>query len=470
MSTSALHDALENYDFSGPESPLIKISRRLQLVREVTADTLDEFANENRSPLASESRTIAKARQLISDLEERKAELAEQEKREAAAAASRVLTGNTGEQRSGPRGGIFTSSVTYHRGNNSPSFFRDLWRAQRGDADAADRLRSNNRETGQETRALGNTGGTGGSGGDFAPPAYLLEEYVKLARAGRVTADLFDVRDLPEGVSSVDIPKITSGTVVAAQTTQNTAVSNVDLTTGSLTSGIITLAGKNVVSQQLIDQSGIPFDQIVLEDLTADLARQVGTQVLIGVGGSAALRGFLTPASTSVVTWTTTTPTATGLYGRLAQLQGQINSTRFRAPDAICMHPRRWAWFASYVDNSGRPLVVPTAGGFNAMGNPDAVQGVGHVGSVLGCDVYTDANIPINLGAGTNQDIILMMPRKDIKLWQSSIRAEAFSAPYADSLGVLYRCHQYLAMVPDRYLASLGQISGTALTPPVFTG
>lgn len=405
---------------------------------------------------------------------ERVDELADDERRGRLAARSRVETGQTGPQRSGPRGGAFTTGgETYHAGPQSPSFFRDLWTAQRGDADAADRLRSNNREMGLETRALGNTGAVGGSGGDFAPPAYLLDEYVKLARPGRVTADLFDVQDLPEGVSSINIPKVATGTATASQTTQNTGVANVDLTTNSLTSGIVTIAGRNVVSQQLLDQSGIPFDQVVLEDLTADLSRQLGQQVLTGTGVAGQLKGFLTPPSASVITWTTTTPTATGLYGRLAQLQGMINATRYRAPDAIVMHPRRWAWFASYVDNSGRPLVVPTAGGFNAMGNPDAMQGVGHVGSVLGCDVYTDANIPTNLGGAApanTQDVILMMPRRDIKLWQSSIRAEAFTAPYSDSLGVLYRCHAYYALIPDRYLSSLGQIQGSGLTTPVFAG
>jgi len=409
----------------------------------------------------------------VKDFDERLVELRSQEARSASAAEARRGFGVPGEGQppTGLMGGYHTSGgETYHAGPQSPSFFRDLWTAQRGDADAADRLRANNAETGVERRALGNTGGTGGSGGDFSPPAYLLDEYVKFARPGRVTADLFDVRELPEGVSSIDIPKVASGTVTAPQTTQNTAVANVDLTTNSLTSSVVTIAGKNVVSQQLLDQSGVPFDQVVLEDLTADLARQLGTQAISGSGVGGQLKGFLTPPSTSVITWTTTTPTATALYGRIAQLQGVINSSRFKAPDVIVMHPRRWSWMASFTDSTGRPLIVPTAGGFNAMANRDDNQGVGHVGQVLGCDVYTDANIPTNLGVapGNTQDVILMMPRKDIKLWQSSIRAQAFTGPYSDSLGVLFRCHAYFACIPDRYLSALGQIQGSGLTTPVF--
>jgi hypothetical protein len=177
----------------------------------------------------------------------------------------------------------------------------------------------------------------------------------------------------------------------------------------------------------------------------------------------------LTPASTSVNTWTTTSPTASALYGRLAQLQGTINATRFKAPDTVLMHPRRWASFASFTDSTGRPLVVPTSGGFNALANRDDNQGVGHVGQVLGMDVFTDANIPTNLGAGANQDTILMMVADDIVLWESPLMAEAFDAPYSDSMGILFRVFNYAALIPDRYLASLGQIQGTGLVPPVFS-
>jgi HK97 family phage major capsid protein len=394
---------------------------------------------------------------------ERVSELTVAETREANAARSRAELGQTGPMRGGAT--HIGGGETYHPGPSSPSFFKDLIYAQRGDFGAAQRLARNNSEVGLEARALSSGAG---AGGEFAPPGWLVQEYVKLARAGRVTADLFHHETLQPGISSVNLPKVATGTTTAIQATQNTTLSQTDLTTTALSSGISTLGGKQVVAQQLLDQSGIPFDKILLEDLTADFSRQLGTQCLTGLGTGGQLKGFLTPSSASVITWTTATPTATALYGRLAQLQGTINATRFKAPDAVVMHPRRWAWFASYVDSSGRPLVVPTAGGFNTMANPDAIQGVGHVGSVLGMDVFTDANIPTNLGTATNQDTILVMPRDDIWLWESDLRAEAFTAPYADTLGVLFRVFNYSALIPDRYLSSLGQISGTALVPPVF--
>jgi HK97 family phage major capsid protein len=272
-------------------------------------------------------------------------------------------------------------------------------------------------------------------------------------------------------VSSVNIPRISSGTTAAVQTTQNTALSQTDLTTAALSSGISTIGGKQVVSQQMIDQSGgVPFDQVVLQDLAADWAKQLGTQAISGTGLSGQLRGYLAPSSTNVQTWTQATPTAALFYSQLAKLQGAINASRYASPDTVVMHPRRWAWFASFTDSTGRPLVVPSAGGFNSMASPGDSVAAGHVGSVLGMDVWTDPNIAVNTGAGTNQDTVLMFPAADVWIWESQLKAEAFTAPYADSLGVLLRVYNYAAMIPDRYLASLGVLSGTGLVTPVFAG
>jgi len=448
-----------------PGASALQIMReRRKIVHNAMTEMLTGVQGEHRDLQASEQRDFNKAVALIAEQDERIGELEYQGKREASAAEARI-----GFSEPPGIGGAFTSSSTYHAGPHSHSFFKDLIHARSGDANAADRLRRNNAENGMETRALGNTNGTGGSGGEFAPPGFLVDEYVRLARPGRVVADRFRHEDLPQGISSVNVPRVATGTTVAVQSTQNTALAQTDVTTASLSSGIVTHGGKQVVSRQLLDQSAVPFDRVILEDLAASHAQALGTDVITGSGTGGQLRGYLTPASTSVNTWTTTSPTAQAFYGRLAQLQGTINGSRFKAPDTVVMHPRRWAYFASYVDASGRPLVVPTAGGFNALANRDDLQGVGHVGQVLGMDVYTDANLPTNLGAGANQDVVLMMVSDDIMLWESPLQAEAFEAPFADSMGVLYRIYNYAAFVPDRYLAGLGQITGTGLTPPVFS-
>jgi hypothetical protein len=161
-------------------------------------------------------------------------------------------------------------------------------------------------------------------------------------------------------------------------------------------------------------------------------------------------------------------PTAAGFFSQLAKLQGQICATRFQTPDAGRFTPKAVGWLASSTDSSGRPLVTPTAGGFTAFASPDAPAASGRVGSLLGMDVFTDPSISTNLGAGTNQDIALMAVRDDIWLWESDLRLEAFKQPYSDTLSVLLRAYAYSALIPDRYVASLGQISGTGMVNLAF--
>jgi len=467
---TALESALTAVGTAGPnngQTPLQIIRSKRDLLHRAVGTSLDGIAAEQRGLHASEQRQHDKAKSALAQLDERLGELEEQQSRNAVADAARAVSGEPAPTWGMQRG--YTSSQTYHRGADSPSFFKDLLHARSGDADAADRLRRNNHEV-RETRALGNTGGTGGSGGEFSPPGYLLEEWVRLARPGRVTADLCRHEDLPAGVSSVQLPKITSGTTTAIQSTQNTALSQTDLTSAYIGAGISTIGGKQVVSQQLVDQSGISFDNVVMEDLAADYARQLGQQVLTGTGTAGQLRGYLTPASSNVITWTQAAPTVGGFYGRLALLQSQIAATRFAPPDVVILHPRRWGWLASFLDSTGRPLVVPSSSGqeFNTMASTMGSVAAGHVGNILGMDVYSDPSIPTNLGAGTNQDVVLMTKRADLYLYESDLRADIQSAPYADSLGLLFRCWNYASLIPDRYTASLGQITGTGLVAPTY--
>ncbi len=211
--SNTLRNAIDNASAhpGQPGATSLQIMReRRELLYTGMMSMLDNVQAERRDLQASESRDFSKAVALVREFDERITELADEAKRSASAAEARIgFSEPTG------LGGAFTSGgETYHRGASSPSWFRDLWTAQRGDADAADRLRRSNREVGMESRALGNTNATGGSAGEFAPPAWIIDQYVKLARPGRVTADLFHKEDLPAGVSSVNIPKIATGTTV----------------------------------------------------------------------------------------------------------------------------------------------------------------------------------------------------------------------------------------------------------------
>lgn len=406
-------------------------------------------------------------------LDERINELQEAEKREAAAAAHRVESGATDEKRGD--GFQVKEPAVYAKGNIHRSYFRDLAKAQlNGDAEARERLVRHAAQMADEQRALGNTNTTGGSGGEFAPPTWLVNDYIKLARAGRVTADLFKKSEVPAGTSSVNIPRIATGTTVAIQSTQNTALSQTDLTTASVSTGFTTVGGKQVVSQQLLDQSAINFDDVILQDLAAAYAQQIGSQVILGAGTGANNNSVINGlANASVLAANQATlaasPTPAQFYSKANGMLASFVTNRYANPTHWLMHPRRWYWLMAQVDSQGRPLVVPTPVAYNPMAadnpGPD-VQGV--AGNFLGLPVVIDPNLPTNLGAGTNQDEIFLVKADDLWLFESQPKAEVFREPYADSVGVLFRLYSYAGTILNRYGSSIATMNGAGLIAPTF--
>jgi HK97 family phage major capsid protein len=369
---------------------------------------------------------------------------------------------------------VVSEPHVYQRGGRT-SYFRDLTTIslnREGRSGALERMERNRREVEVDVREAQARGEVralttvDGAGGDFVPPLWMVNEFIALARAGRVTADRVRQQALPAGTDSINVPRLATGTAVAEQTTQNTAVQNTDATTSSLAATVTTLAGQQVVSVQLVEQSPINLDDILLADLAADYAIKLDTFVLSN--NSAGKLGILNVSSINSVTYTDGTPTVPELYPKIADAVQQIHTGRFMPPDAIIMHPRRWAFFLASFDTASRPLVTPYAGGMNVVGETGGVVSQGYVGTLQGLPVYVDPNIPINLGAGTNEDRIIVARFDDLILWEGNARSEAFRETYANQLSVLLRFYNYVAFTGGRYPKAISVISGTGLVTPTF--
>ncbi|MFI0772320.1 phage major capsid protein [Streptomyces sp. NPDC021218] len=397
----------------------------------------------------------------IEKLQARIAELDEDEKRSQRAAELLAQNGQAGERRE--RVQVVSEPETYRKGGNA-SYFRDLFRAQvNGNRESIERLARNDREV-QEKRALTTTDG---AGGEFVPPLWMVNDYIALARGGRVVADQVRPMALPTGTDSISLPKVASGTATAEQTTQNTAVQDTDATTGSVTAGVATIAGKQVVSQQLLDQSPINMDQILLADLAADYA--VKADVFVINNNATNKVGLLNVSGANAVTYTDATPTVGELYPKGADAIQQIHTGRFLPADKHFMHPRRWAWMTAAVDTAGRPLVVPAANmPQNALAAMGEVASEGFAGTWHGLPVFVDPNIPVNLGAGTNEDRIITLRSSDVIFFEGTPQAEAFRETKADQLSVLLRFYNYAALHASRYPKSISVIAGTGLITPTF--
>lgn len=395
----------------------------------------------------------------IRTLDDRIAELDAQVRADEAAAEM--------SKRYAPKASVTVTSEpdVYRSGIGGHSYFRDMWNArQNGDSAAMDRLQRNNRGRAAEARALTTVNG---AGGEFVPPLWLEREFVKLARPGRITGNLVPTQPLPAGTDSISIPKVSTGTAVAVQATQNTGVQQTDLTTTSVNSTVTTIAGGQTVSLQLIEQSPLNVDDVILADLAGAYAQQYNTLILSGSGAAGQPTGIFTLSGTNAITMSATG--SANLYKAIANAIQTVHTNRYLPPDTVIMHPRRWAALLADSDSTGRPLVVPSANSpMNGLANQDGVASQGYVGTIQGLPVYVDALIPTNVGAGTNQDRVIVARLADLMAWEGNVKAEAFPQTYANQLSVFVRLYNYMSFQPARYPKSISVIDGAGLVTPTF--
>jgi HK97 family phage major capsid protein len=366
---------------------------------------------------------------------------------------------------------VTREAMTYDKDGRN-SFVRDMIGAQlRNDRSSWERLNRHQQEVAVESRDISRTDG---SGGDFVPPIYLINEYAEFARAARVTADLVTNMALPAGTDSINIPQITTGTLAAFQGADNTATTTRDMVSSTVTAPVRTISGYENVSIQLVEQSPLAggLDRLVFGDLMADYALQLNTAVVgAGDGTSGTLKGLITLGTDTTngipTTWTETTPTAVNGLIALAKGISKVTTNRFKAAEAIVMHPSMWYWFASQVDGSNRPLVVPVTGAsqaFNAAGtvtNPGAPAGL--VGTIQGVPVFIDATLPKTYA--TNQSPILVGKFSDSYLFESGVKTRVLPDVLSSNLTVRFQVYGYAALA-HRFNKSVSAISGTGTVAP----
>lgn len=458
------------------------IAKRDAILAKVEAET--------RSAMTTDEETEFRAHQAdLKKLDERIAEVKDQEERDAvAAAASRLV-----ESRGTSRVEVRSEPLTYERGNRGQSYFRDLGLAYvGGDSEARARLQRHGAEMRLELPRLEarqeaafqrsidefrigdrspsverrDISRTDGAGGEFVPPLWIMEEYAELARAGRVTAGLCRNIPLPAGTDSISVPRITTGGAVAAQTADNAAVQETDMVTNSATGPVRTIAGQQDIALQLLEQSPIMFDEVVFGDLIADYNSKLDVQILNGSGSSGQHTGILVLSGTNTISYTDASPTVAEFWPSGGQAISQAASGRKLPPTAVVMHSRRWYWMESALDSSNRPYVVPAnAGPYNALATYNGVTAEGPVGTWHGLPTLLDMNMPTTLGGGT-EDAVIVVRGNDLLLFEGAVKTRALPEVLSGTLTVRLQVYAYSSFIPGRFPAGISKITGTGLAAP----
>lgn len=363
--------------------------------------------------------------------------------------------------------GAMRTEMTY-RPDDGPSFFSDLRAAKGGDQTARDRMVRNNTEYAIEKRAGLNQTAT--TAGEFIPPVWAIDKYAAKLRAGRPGVSAIGTSPWPAGTNSLNFPAITTGAAVAVQTDGNT-VQNTDWVTSSYTAQAQTCAGRTVASYQLLDLGWAGIDGIIYSDLVADYARIFDVSVVNGSVTNA--KGLLNTTGINAVTYTTATPkqvdstVANSFYYQHFLSMNAIQKNAFMAPDLALIHPSTWNWFLTGLDTANRPLSIAMTGvqGFNATSAFDPTvpePDPGFSGNIAGTGIVVDANIPVNLGGGTNESRYIMLNRRGFDIFETQPTFKVADQTSIATLQYQFVLWGYYAVV-SRQPKAISVVAGTGM-------
>lgn len=289
-----------------------------------------------------------------------------------------------------------------------------------------------------ERRDLSSTAGVGGEFIPSAgPPVFVAEAFATAARARSRMATILPTRRLPESGLKVTAPRFGTGSAAAVHV-ENAAVQETDPTTALATGPLGTLAGHNDLSQQAVDLSNL--DEAIAAELGSAYGERLDIQVISGTGTSGQILGLLAVTGISALTYTSATPTGAENFAQVGRLVAST-ATAYGAPvDTILVHPRRAAYIRSKLGYA-----------------PEWPANIEEVGA-----------IPVNLGAGTNEDTVIALSREESPLFLNPPAFRAMIDPLSANLEVRFQIHGYAALLANRQPASIGKSTGTGWASPTF--
>jgi hypothetical protein len=461
--------------------------RREQAIKDQVRNIADRARGEGRSHLtgpedARVSALIAERDRLrgeLADLDRQCAEVdeaREQERQEAIMynqsrpvyPSARQVPGAVLDSREGGRFRIGSEPRTYDERSDPKGsrFLLDVARGFQGrDPSANERLARHQREFEVDNPRLAmRAASTSGSFAGLIVPQFLTEMYAPLARQMRPLADCMNHHDLPNEGMTVNVPLLSTGTSVGIQSPENNAGSSTAINDTLLTENVLTATGNITISRQAIDR-GTGVDEVAMQDLFNALASVVDSTVI-----NTATVGLLALATNISLT---SAATLANYWPLIFQGASSIERALLQVGKAthVVMSIPRWQWLTSQLTSSW-PIAGMAASGPDPrqLGIEISDQYGDAVRSRLGNGmlVCVDANLPLNQGASSNQDVTAIIAAQEGHLWEDPaapvyIRAEQ---PAAASLGVLLVIWEYFAFSWRRYTGAHAQITGSGMVVP----
>jgi len=193
---------------------------------------------------------------------------------------------------------------------------------------------------------LARAAGTGAFAG-LVVPQYLTDLVAPAAANARPFANICSKHSLPADGTTVNISRITTATSAAAQSSENSAVSETNIDDTLLTETMFTVAGQQTLNRQAIER-GTGTEEVTLNDLFRRYHSALDAKLL-----NDATTGLTNVAQS--VAYTDASPTAAELYPKVLNAQSNLEAVMLDQGVGdlyAVMHSRRWAWMQSQVGTS----------------------------------------------------------------------------------------------------------------------
>jgi hypothetical protein len=189
---------------------------------------------------------------------------------------------------------------------------------------------------------------------------------------------------------------------------------------------------------------------VIANELGRKYGQTLDDQHVSGSGASGQLLGLAIVSGIIAITYTDASPTAprtlSKIWSAYASLANTATGYGVADPNAYLtvMAPRR---YASLFANQGG----------TAIATPPLLPG-----TTVPC-----GGVRLNLGAGTNEDEVLVVERSQAVLFNSESRIQVHEAiAESDQLKVRVSVVGYAALAANRQPTAVARVSGTGLTPP----
>jgi HK97 family phage major capsid protein len=263
---------------------------------------------------------------------------------------------------------------------------------------------------------------------------------------------------------TVNIGRLTTGVTSYVQASENTAPTESSPDDTLLTINVNTVAAMFDLSKQAVLR-GTGVETQLLGDSIRSYQSKLDGLALNGSGSSGEHRGILNTSGINAVTYTDASPTYLEMWPKLIDAVQAVATNFYSGANYIVMHPSMAGALLKAVDGSNRPMIVPSSGGpMNAPGTYDQI-GYDSRFSLLGIPVIEDANMPTNLGTGTNETAIIVGNFSESYIWEDNGGAPLyvrFEQPDGN-IAIRTVVFGFSAYTAGKYPAAFSAITGTGL-------